>query len=35
MYDENNEKHYDYFDYLDDNKNIVQSENPRFSDSRD
>jgi hypothetical protein len=26
MYDLNNEKHYDYFDYLDDNKNIVQYE---------
>jgi hypothetical protein len=26
MYDENNEKHYDYFDYLDDNKKIVQYE---------
>jgi len=26
MYDANNEKHYDYFDYLDDNKNIVQYE---------
>jgi hypothetical protein len=26
MYDLNNEKHYDYFDYLDDNKKIVQYE---------
>jgi hypothetical protein len=26
MYDLNNAKHYDYFDYLDDNKNIVQYE---------
>jgi hypothetical protein len=26
MYDLNNEKHYDYFDYIDDNKNIVQYE---------
>ena len=26
MYDANNEKHYDYFDYLDDNKKIVQYE---------
>jgi len=26
MYDANNEKHYDYFDYIDDNKNIVQYE---------
>ena len=26
MYDLNNEKHYDYFDYIDDDKNIVQYE---------
>lgn len=26
MYDLNNVKHYDYFDYLDDNKNIVKYE---------
>jgi hypothetical protein len=26
MYDSNNTKHYDYFDYIDDNKNIVQYE---------
>lgn len=26
MYDENNSKHYDYFDYLDDNKQIMQYE---------
>ena len=35
MYDLDNKKHYDYFDYLDDNKKIVQSENLGFSDSRD
>ena len=26
MYGLDNEKHYDYFDYIDDNKNIVQYE---------
>ena len=32
MYDANNEKHYDYFDYIDDNKNIVQYEPDSDSD---
>jgi hypothetical protein len=32
MYDANNEKHYDYFDYLDDNKKIVQYEPDSDSD---
>jgi len=32
MYDANNAKHYDYFDYLDDNKNIVQYEPDSDSD---
>ena len=35
MYGLDNVKHYDYFDYIDDDKKIVQLENQRFSNSRD